>query len=674
VCDPAQAVAVLDGISDSFDGWSAARVVAADALERGVPLVLQARRPIRSSVRLPKLAVSPDERYVVMPTEGGTVLHAWDLTTGAWVGVEVGRVASGDIVYAPDGRMVIADAMGDGIEVRAPDRTLLAKVPGPQLTELAIDGDELVARSMNGAVRGPLLGPLTPIAFEHVVWRRATHELVGSRDRAILLGDREIATLPEPPNWLAVTPDGAALVALTSARPYAIELTTGVVRPIGEPSRWDRDAGRALANEYFVYANDDRLEVVKLATGTLIEVDLGGHVSTVEASHDGTRFAASTHRGRVVVFDPARPRMLRELVGHTSAVGALAFLGDHSLISASSDSTLRIWPLPPERGPSAAFAGLADGGWLQRTGNELVLHAVDGTTHSLIGSLDEDDRWFMTVPGYFAGNDASHQGRVWDSRSGDVVIVQPARALALSATTAAISDDRVITVWDLSRRQPIAKLETTSSVNVLAFDPDGKRIAIGEENGSASIWTIADGVRGVAPVTKQSTTIMSLAWSPDGAQLAVAPFDPLIVLYRGGQISQMARPGLCRAIKFSHSGAKLASCCGMTGVQVRDVASGRDDGYTGMPIACGALDWSPDDSRLVTNQYDGDARIWDVSSGEGRALEANLAAVQNPLHWTPDGTAVIAAGRRFEDALPLDPAKLRAAIRDIVHTKVRRAP
>jgi WD40 repeat protein len=78
------------------------------------------------------------------------------------------------------------------------------------------------------------------------------------------------------------------------------------------------------------------------------------------------------------------------------------------------------------------------------------------------------------------------------------------------------------------------------------------------------------------------------------------------------------------------------------------------------------LAFSPDGQRAVSGYFDGTARIWDLRSGESRAL----AGHQGPVVWvafSPDGKHVLTASqdgtvRLWPDDLSQDPRELRAWI------------
>jgi WD40 repeat protein len=53
--------------------------------------------------------------------------------------------------------------------------------------------------------------------------------------------------------------------------------------------------------------------------------------------------------------------------------------------------------------------------------------------------------------------------------------------------------------------------------------------------------------------------------------------------------------------------------------------------------------FSPDGQQIVTASFDQTARIWDVASGEERAVFAGHEAPVSSAHFSPDGQQVVTA-------------------------------
>jgi WD40 repeat protein len=77
----------------------------------------------------------------------------------------------------------------------------------------------------------------------------------------------------------------------------------------------------------------------------------------------------------------------------------------------------------------------------------------------------------------------------------------------------------------------------------------------------------------------------------------------------------------------------------------------------------GDVTFAPDGQTLAAASRDGDIRLWDVASGEGRSLAGHEVGVAQ-VEFSPDGRTIASAGldhtvRLWRDDLPDDPASLR---------------
>ena len=69
-----------------------------------------------------------------------------------------------------------------------------------------------------------------------------------------------------------------------------------------------------------------------------------------------------------------------------------------------------------------------------------------------------------------------------------------------------------------------------SSVQAVAFHPDGRLIATGDWEGKARLWDATSGTR-VGPVLREPASVHALAFSPDGRTLAVGARDGTLTLW-----------------------------------------------------------------------------------------------------------------------------------------------
>ena len=107
--------------------------------------------------------------------------------------------------------------------------------------------------------------------------------------------------------------------------------------------------------------------------------------------------------------------------------------------------------------------------------------------------------------------------------------------------------------------------------------------------------------------TPQSSSIFSIAWSPDGTSFVSGGSDQDLRLWD-------AVTGECRSILKGHS----------SGVR--------------------ALAWSPDGTYFVSGGEDQDLRLWDAATGECRSILKGHSSGVWALAWSPDGTSFVSGG------------------------------
>jgi WD40 repeat protein len=85
-------------------------------------------------------------------------------------------------------------------------------------------------------------------------------------------------------------------------------------------------------------------------------------------------------------------------------------------------------------------------------------------------------------------------------------------------------------VWDLRRGQRVFAAQNFARVMSLAFAGDSRRVATGHSDGVVRVWQAGDFTPAGTFTCCAGTWIRALAWSPDGAALAVGAQNGQIVL------------------------------------------------------------------------------------------------------------------------------------------------
>jgi WD40 repeat protein len=208
------------------------------------------------------------------------------------------------------------------------------------------------------------------------------------------------------------------------------------------------------------------------------------------------------------------------------------------------------------------------------------------------------------------------------------------RALAFSPDgllLAGAGDESVVYLWESETSKQKAKLEGhTDWVWSLTFSSDGKQLASGASDGTVILWDVPNAKKQLSfssspppppntPAPTTVNTVLALAYSPDGKQLALGGSDTQIHLVNPAD-GKLARslPGHTSSVTglaFHPGGKVLASCSKDRTVRLWDPAGGQAlkslEGHTAWVQGITLL---AQGTRLASVSADKTVRIWDLTA------------------------------------------------------------
>jgi WD40 repeat protein/energy-coupling factor transporter ATP-binding protein EcfA2 len=265
------------------------------------------------------------------------------------------------------------------------------------------------------------------------------------------------------------------------------------------------------------------------------------------------------------------------LVGHNDYIWSLAFdpVDQNILASGSADGSIIVWDL-------------ATGKMIHR------IKAHDGEVLSI--AFSPDGRFLAS-----GGTDSSV--KLWNTANEQSVFEGKHRNWVLGVAfspdgkylASGSSDDKVV-LWQIEGER-VKYLKTLAehndNVNALAFSPDSKTLASGSRDGTVILWDVEGGSAKARLQDLLDTSILDIAFSPNGKYLAGSGGDnaPWIALWgtENYQLITLLKGHSSRvfSVAFNHDSTLLASSSSDTSIRLWNVPSGEPFGET----LKGGIDW-----------------------------------------------------------------------------------
>jgi WD40 repeat protein len=581
------------------------------------------------------VAWSPDGTKVASSSSSENRVDIWDAGTGETVlTIEMPQGITGNIVdmalhvqWTPDGQRLLT-LNGDRYSLGSQDYDLL-------LWD-ATSGELISSLEIPNQVE-PVSGEWSVTTTNYPT--SAAAEIAPRSGRLATLGGDNTAILWDP-DWEKpelVLKKHTESVSSVDWSPDETRLATASLD--GTAVIWDAQSGEAL---YTLSGHDERLNLVLW-------------------SPDGASLATAGQDGTIWLWDGANGELLGSIETNAGFVFSLAWAPNSGrLVSGQADGSLRIWDvvtgklLETLRGHQGIITDLK---WLP-VDDRLV--SSDGSGDVRVWNTGPSTAWRLYPPQAERGGDWTVNGVSWSSDGRFLV-------LAGGDVFGDVNEPPSFEIWDVQSNQLIMQNlgEVLNLIGAEAhYSPDNQTILYRGSGAFPDIFSMATayvfGARSgeiISSFTEGSEALIrSMAWSPDGSQIATGLFTGKIIIwdYQTGQkittLVHSEKDDLAiNYVEWSADGSKIAGASDDSTAKVWD-AHKWEHLYTLQhepPTYVCTAAWSPDGTRLLTTAgndeqgaKDNTTRIWDATTGEELLVIEGHAKSVWPGTWSPDGRRI----------------------------------
>ncbi len=327
---------------------------------------------------------------------------------------------------------------------------------------------------------------------------------------------------------------------------------------------------------------------------------ISDHVIDLAWSPDGRYIAAASVLGPVTIFEGHRRAVIHTFEGHEFGTMSIAWHPDSKVLaSAGQDGKIRLWDMT----------------------NGEATHSLDGGA-----AWVEHLAWSDSKKPILASA-AGRKLKLWNA-AGDLVREYPDHQSTISGIQwkprvrqlASITYGGV-TLWDPQQSEAVRRLEWKGSSLVIAWSPDGKYIATGDQDSTVHFWIMSTGED--LQMYGYPTKVRELSWDATSRYLATGGGENITVWDCSGRgpagtrpISLSGHQDFLSVVRFQHHGKLLASG-GADGLvyiwQLRGSLRSRAVHEVALTAGITSLVWSPNDQYIAVGDEAGGVRVFAVS-------------------------------------------------------------
>ena len=363
-------------------------------------------------------AVPANDQFVSVHANGAII--SWDVASGRPKRTASSQQDVDEFLFAtvsPDGRLLAGSTGSRVVQIRHADdgnlaRTLTSRSVGFFSVAFSGDGRWLASGTNDRTIR---------------LWQLAT--------------GRELPKLAGHTGWVKAvvfSPDSRLLASASNS---------------GEIKLWDPNTGREVFHHAYA---DERFH-------------------TLAFSRDG-KWLAAAGTGQTIRLINVSTKESRNLTGHTGEITSVVFASDSTILSGSTDKTIRVWNVGSESPVKTMGPFTAD--------VNAVAASPDGST--LAAGMADD-----TIAVFDLATAGANAPRTLTGHTGEVF------SLAFSVDgrwLASGGADQSVRIWDAKTgAQTRTLVGGTGEVNGLAFSRDSRSLVSANGDGSMIVWQVEMG-------------------------------------------------------------------------------------------------------------------------------------------------------------------------------------
>lgn len=374
----------------------------------------------------------------------------------------------------------------------------------------------------------------------------------------------------------------------------------------------------------------------------------------VAISADNRWLAVAGERGSVTLWNPASGER-RALRGHAATVQYLTFSPDGTrLATTGQDLAVWIWNIETGEGKRIAqtqedFVRVAfsHDSRLLALSEDIKPQIIDlqtGAAVPLPAGVDAYQLALSMDGQWIAGGGENGNVYLWKRGSTDVRVlagVGPVIVMAFSpdGQRLAVGDKKDVRLWDVSSGRGRILSGHDNVVTSLLFSPDGQLLASGGRDSQVRLWRLDSGASQV--LRGHDGWVSGLLFSPDGSLLVTASQDGTARIWpvQDSARSFVASEGHIQHLMFSPDGRFLVSGGSEGDIALWERNNGQRRYLSGHSGAVLQIVMSSDGERIATTSDDRAVRLWSLSTGQSE-LVGQHGTDQGTLAMSPDGNTL----------------------------------